>query len=166
MSKFSTWLNGLTEDVTPDMSNDLVVTYDASAATSKKVKLVNVVSGGLADGTWTDYSSTSTITGSASWVTKQIFYKQVGKTIYVAFTLITASVNTATMTFTVPVAAAAGLSDWIFPYSAKDVSTYAVGMGDLHTGASVVTLYKDPTYGAFAGSGAREVYGQFWYVTT
>jgi len=45
MSRFSTWLNGLTEDVTPDMANDFAVTYDASAATSKKVKLSNIAAG-------------------------------------------------------------------------------------------------------------------------
>lgn len=42
MTKFSTFLNGLTEDTTPDPAADFVVTYDADAATSKKVKLSNI----------------------------------------------------------------------------------------------------------------------------
>lgn len=39
MSKFSTWLNSLTADGSPDAAADYLVTYDASAATSKKVLL-------------------------------------------------------------------------------------------------------------------------------
>lgn len=42
--KFSTWLNGLTADASPSATNDYVVTYDASATTSKKVTLANLAS--------------------------------------------------------------------------------------------------------------------------
>lgn len=48
MSRFSAWLNGLTEDTTPDANADFVVTYDASATTSKKVKVANVAAAGTA----------------------------------------------------------------------------------------------------------------------
>lgn len=37
-------INGLTEDTSPDKASDFVMTYDASAATQKKVKLVNLAS--------------------------------------------------------------------------------------------------------------------------
>jgi len=37
MSKFSTWLNSLTADASPDTAADYLVSYDASATTSKKV---------------------------------------------------------------------------------------------------------------------------------
>ena len=36
-------INGLTEDTSPDVSNDFVATYDASAAGLKKVKPVNLI---------------------------------------------------------------------------------------------------------------------------
>lgn len=39
MSKFSSWLNGLTADASPDTAADYLVSYDASATTSKKVLL-------------------------------------------------------------------------------------------------------------------------------
>lgn len=38
-------ITGLTEDTTPDTSNDYVITYDASATANKKVKLTNLGSG-------------------------------------------------------------------------------------------------------------------------
>lgn len=54
MSKFSTWLNGLTEDTSPDGAADYLVTYDASATTSKKVKPNNILtaSGGIPQDGW------------------------------------------------------------------------------------------------------------------
>lgn len=39
MTRFSVWLDSLTEDVAPDTAADFMVTYDTSATTSKKVKL-------------------------------------------------------------------------------------------------------------------------------
>ena len=43
-------INGQSEDTTPDLANDFVMTYDASAGGLKKVKLQNLSSGGgLAD---------------------------------------------------------------------------------------------------------------------
>lgn len=43
--KFATWLHALTEDTTPDAANDEMVTYDASASASKRVKLSNLAAG-------------------------------------------------------------------------------------------------------------------------
>jgi len=40
--KFSVYQNALTEDTNPDGTADFFVTYDASAVTSKKVKLNNI----------------------------------------------------------------------------------------------------------------------------
>jgi hypothetical protein len=40
------WINDLTEDTSPSTANDFVITYDASAATHKKVKLTNLAGGG------------------------------------------------------------------------------------------------------------------------
>jgi len=52
--KFSTWLHALLEDTTPDGAVDEVVTYDNSATTSKRVKIVNLIgaAGGIPINGW------------------------------------------------------------------------------------------------------------------
>ena len=42
MTKYSTFVSGLTEDTTPDIAADFVATYDASATAAKKVKLLKL----------------------------------------------------------------------------------------------------------------------------
>lgn len=67
MTKFSTFLNGLTEDTTPDTAADFVVTYDASVATSKKVKLANIAGGTgtiISTSGWTEAGETWTYAGA------------------------------------------------------------------------------------------------------
>lgn len=46
-SKLESYIAGLTEDTTPDKANDLLMSYDASAAGMKKVKMTNI--GGTGD---------------------------------------------------------------------------------------------------------------------
>lgn len=56
-------VNSLTEDATPDTSADYAVTYDASASTHKKVKLVNLVTSGTGSlstvQAWTELGTTA-----------------------------------------------------------------------------------------------------------
>lgn len=119
---------------------------------------------GLADGTWTDYSATSTIVGWVSFTTKHIWYKQVGKTVFVTYALNGTS-NSATTTFTLPAAAVAAPSQYTWVGATFDNSTYTAGFGILLASASTVTLYKTLAYAAWANSAEKDAQGQFWYVT-
>lgn len=159
-----TKLTALTELTTP-ATTDIVygVATPGGTPASKKIQIANLP---LGFGTWTDYSSTSTVVGFSSTTTKEIFYMKWGKMVFVLFNL-TGTVNSATMTFTVPVAMKATPPSYVlFTTISKDgASAYTVGTGQLNQNASTVTLLKDITFGAYAASGTREVYGQFWYVT-
>src|SRR5512139_3724578 len=65
MSKFSVWLNSLTEDTSPDLANDFLVTYDASAATAKKLKPSNLGGAVVASGAEIDTGTDNTKFASA-----------------------------------------------------------------------------------------------------
>lgn len=123
------------------------------------------IGGELSTVAWTDYSATSTVTGWASTTTKQIFYKQVGKLVFVQFYIDGTSDN-AVARFTVATAAAASLT--------QSASCLGVTMdnGSLLTtpgrvqiaaGASVVNCYKDAAAANFTASGQKIVAGQLVY---
>lgn len=68
-------INGLTEDASPDSANDFVVTYDASAAAHKKVKLANLPGGGGGA-----VSSVFGRTGAVTAATNDYTWAQIDKT--------------------------------------------------------------------------------------
>jgi len=86
---------------------------------------------------WTDYSSTSTITGWSSFTVQKIYYKKVGDLGVVEF-LISGTSNAATASFTLPVA-----------LTAKNVSAltlrYAIGITDSGTPAGGLALIDPNT---------------------
>lgn len=148
----------LTELTTP-ATTDLVygVATPGGTPASRKIQVANLP---LGFGAWTDYSGTSTIVGWGAFVTKIISYRVIGKTVFVAF-LITGTSNSATTTFTLPSACVFT----VFAFSqVKAGATYQIGMAQMSS--STVTIYKDGAFGAFAASGDKEVYGEFWYVTS
>jgi len=63
------------------------------------------------DGVWVDCSAAATIVGWASFTNKYIRYKQIGKTVYIAFLLSGAS-NSTTTSFTIPVAASTNIPSY------------------------------------------------------
>lgn len=67
-------INSLTEDTTPDLTNDFLISYDASAAAAKKVKVGNVgtdtamdVQTFNASGTWTKPAGAYTLAHIMLW---------------------------------------------------------------------------------------------------
>lgn len=166
--KFSTWLNGLTEDITPDKDNDLVVTYDANAATSKKVKITNIISsGGAATETdIADYLSTSTIVGFTGSVTGLIYYKKIGSLCFVNFYL-TGTSNSASFTFTLPYTNKNITGNTVaVPIRVADNGSVQTGAGLLFLAANsdTVTLGKTLTSGGgWTTSGTKTAYGQFFF---
>lgn len=120
----------------------------------------------LADGTWTDYTATSTVVGWSSFTTKYIYYKKVGTSVYVMYDLVGTSNSTST-TFTLPYAAVSlpGTVLW-GGYIQDNGGSDAITPGVLTGGTSTATIYKTAAFGAFTATGAKSAIGQFWYVTT
>lgn len=120
----------------------------------------------LADGTWTSYGATSTIVGWGSFTKQEIYYKIVGKTVFVAYNLQGTSNSTST-TFTLPVAAVANPEQnaW-FGWTGDNGANYNVGVSSLAGGASTAVLSRTAAGLGWTAGGTKIAQGQFWYVTT
>lgn len=119
------------------------------------------LSGDIYTDTWTDYSATSTIVGWSSFTTKILYYKKVGKLVFVSFSFIGTSNSTAA-SFSLPYSAASPTGITI-PVNADDNGaqiTKAVGyLGD----ASTLSFYVDGGGTGWTNSGSKQVRGQFFY---
>jgi hypothetical protein len=112
---------------------------------------------------WTDYSGTSTIVGWSSFTTKKIYYKKIGKLVFVDYNLDGTSDNTA-LTFTLPYATSTLLPD---PTS---IIVWAMNNGVANTGyvripanSSTVTFYRDVLGNTWTAANRKYVLGQFFY---
>lgn len=113
---------------------------------------------------WTDYSASSSIVG---WTTyenaKKIFYKKLGKLVFVQF-YIDGTSNSTSTTFTLPVAmnGSVGIN---FMCRVKDNGSWGTNPGLLAMSPSgtTVTLYKDMSAAAWTASGEKGIYGEFFY---
>jgi hypothetical protein len=118
----------------------------------------------------TDYTATSTITGWSGFTAgrKFIYYKKVGKTVFVLFWLEGTS-NATTVSYTLPVAPTGTTYPVIgamlgYTYDNTAILT-TPGRIELAAGATTVNIYKDGATGAWTGSGAKIVGGQCFYET-
>jgi len=119
---------------------------------------------------WTDYYSSSTITGwSAS--TGVIYYKRIGKTMIVSF-YITGTSNAATAKFTLPVGSTNLMSgQWSGTVKCTDNGSAATapGMWRLSASSSTVDMVKvwneNPSTGDFTASGTKSMLGTVIYET-
>lgn len=115
---------------------------------------------------YTDFSATSTIVGFSSFTFKQIYYKKLGKLVYVWFRINGTSDNAST-TFTVPHTAANTLlfqGAFRGTNAGTDLSTPC--MWRVTNNSNIITLYKDFAFGAWTASGAKETDGFLVYQTT
>jgi hypothetical protein len=110
---------------------------------------------------WTDYSATSTIVGWSSYTTKSIYYKDIGKTRFVTFTLYGTS-NSTSATFTLPSASSNTVSTNNGIRVIDNGAEGAIGLIGLPANSSTVTCYKS-LLSPWTGSGDKLVAGQFFY---
>jgi len=113
----------------------------------------------------TNYSSLTTANGWASFSGKEVYYRKVGKIVYVSFYIGGASNSTAS-TFTVPFTAADIPAYWGGPMvgctdNGTEVSTAARAVVGFNS--NLVTLFKDMGLGPWTNSGTKVVYGSLWY---
>ncbi len=115
---------------------------------------------------WADYSASSTIVGWASFTTKQIYTKKIGKTVFVNFYLAGTS-NATTITFTVPYTTP-NVSNQFFVNlcTSEDNGVLSSTPGIVFTlsNSSTIDVFKDITSSnPWTNSGTKIVQGQLWY---
>lgn len=116
------------------------------------------------EGVWAEYSATSTIVGWSSFITKQIYTKKIGKTVFVAFDLSGTSNSTA-VTFTVPYTSAnpsltiRGACFFADNGVNSTVSTY-VSIGQ---NSSTIIGYKNWNGAVWTASGGKTIAGTLIY---
>ena len=115
-----------------------------------------------AETAWTDYSATSTIVGWSSYTTKQIYYKDIGKTRFVTFVLYGTS-NSTSASFTLPSASSNDVQTFVKTRAIDNgVENTSGGMLVLQPNASTVNGYTAAA-GAWTASGTKLFAGQFTY---
>jgi len=134
-----------------------------SAANVLRTPDTLVVDGDLYTTAFTDYSATSTIVGWASFTTKEIFYKQVGKLVFVIFNLVGTS-NSVSTSITVPVSCAAAPNTVQVVVRARDNSgVYAAGLAVLGNTNNVIDFYSTLAGGAWTATQTKAVLGEMFY---
>lgn len=111
-------------------------------------------------GAWTDYSATSTIVGWASFVSKVIWYKQVGNIVFVSYALSGTS-NSNTTSFTIPIASVFLVSA-ASGYTVDNSITEPSGYITINLSSNVVNLFRYNT-SVWTTSNNKAIYGQFFY---
>lgn len=112
-----------------------------------------------------DYSSLSTVTGWASFTTKLIYYKKIGKLVWVWFQLDGTS-NAVTVSFTLPLTSANTVDVWaIMRARDNNVDLTTPGHAELDKNTSTVNCFSDTAVGAWTNANRKIVQGQFSYQT-
>lgn len=115
---------------------------------------------------WTDYSGTSTIVGWVTLTSQKIFYKKIGKTVFVSWMLEGTS-NSTTTSFTLPFARSTdtGFSIYGSIPAEDNGAVISSAVSHLASGASLIDFFKDITSAAWTSSGGKRIYGQMFYQT-
>ena len=116
---------------------------------------------------FTDYSSTSTITGWSSYTTKKIYYKKIGKTVFVVFSIEGVS-NTIGADFTLPFAVNSNMEVYTsisVINSSSQTSTPGRCQVDASSSTASFSANYNPAGLAFGNSGTKAIRGQFFYET-
>jgi hypothetical protein len=112
----------------------------------------------------TDYSATSVITGWVSFTTKSVFYKKVGRTVFVYFSLAGTS-NSINTSFTLPDACTASIGSNLPLAQGKDNGVFLVvpGLINLGAGLSTISFFTTQAAGLWTNAGTKSVVGSFFY---
>ncbi len=145
--------------------NAVVLTGDQTIVGVKTFSNNIIGSGDIYSVAWVDYSASSTVVGWSSFTTKQIYYKKIGKMVFVTVDLRGTS-NATNVSFTLP------YTNNIVPvYAWVDTLDNGSGVstsGKIYLAASsaTVVVFKNPLGDAWTASGSKMAIGQFWYEVT
>lgn len=112
---------------------------------------------------YTDYSSSSTVTGWST-PTKKIYYKRIGKLVYVWFQ-ISGTSNATTASFTLPYTTANTVDFAVGGYSLDNTAT-TPGVAYIAANTTTVNLYPNSNLGNWTNSGTKRFYAHFVYQST
>jgi len=138
--------DGKTITVTQDTSLD-----EAVAMSSKATQTAQA-----------NYFSSSTIVGWAASPTGSIFYKKIGKTVFVDFYITGTSNNTAT-SFTVPYQSRATGSDRTLFRAVNNSGAPVMAYGYIDPSTALVVLTSDLAVSAWTASGTKVIIGSIRY---
>ena len=113
-------------------------------------------------GTWTDYSDDSTIVGWSAYTTQKIYYKIVGKLVFVQFDITGTSDSTST-TFTLPYTQSNYVYAQVVIRIQDNTQTPVTGIFILPQNSATIDFYSTLGGGGWTASGTKSIYGQFWY---
>jgi hypothetical protein len=147
--------------------NAASITLNAVYATDSTLCDINAdavdISGDLYTKKWTNYSTSSSITGWTSFTIKSIYYKRIGNVVFCQY-VIEGSATGTSASFTLPsTLAKASDESCVNIMRAYNSGSWAAGLQVLGNGSYTVNLYSDPGGGGWASSGTKRVQGQFWY---
>jgi hypothetical protein len=116
---------------------------------------------------WTDYTSSSTVTGFAAGWTGKIHYKKIGKTVFCMFD-ITGTGEGNEVKFTLPVTAKATPTgpNYFAPGRARDNNVYLTGAeGRIDGGSSFIRFIRShgEAVNTWTAGNTRVIIGQFFY---
>ena len=114
-----------------------------------------------ANGTFTDYTATSTVVGWLSFVTKAIWYKQIGKIVFVWIAIYGTS-NSTGVTFSLPSTPTTGSLTYI-PIFIQDNGASLTGRLDI-LGSATFTAYANLSGGGWTASGTKGLWAMFQYM--
>ena len=115
---------------------------------------------------WTDYSGTSAITGWSSTTTKEIWYKKIGKLVFVQYRIEGTSNSTA-ISVPLPYDNNSHIRALFKPARAMNNSSWLNGSACgriLASGSNTALFYTDESLAAWTASGTKVIMGEFWYV--
>lgn len=112
-----------------------------------------------------DWTSFATIVGFSGTPGGSIYYKKIGKLVFVRFSLSGTGNNTA-MSFTLPYNKVNDGTTTEWKMRAQDAGTWlnGAGMGRIaNASPGLAVFYTSEALAAWTASGNRQLYGQFWY---
>jgi len=128
-------------------------TVEQLAAAIKTLDMVTSVA-------WTDYSGSSTIVGWTSYTTQEIWYKKIGKFVFVTYDIRGVSDDTVA-SFTVPFTNSADVNVQNIIWT-EDDSSWVAGLQYLNA-SSATSTHLIGVGQAWTNSGDKSIIGQFWY---
>lgn len=141
------------------------LTLDSTLLAATGAEINTACDGSVA---WTDYGGTSTINGWAATPTANIWYKKLGKLVFVKF-FISGTSNSTSTNFTLPYTAVNSTGSYSRDaiYVTNNGSTPATpGLGYTTPNDTVYRCYTDFNGAAWTNSGTKEVGGSFWFEAT
>lgn len=145
-----------------DTDGALTANSDEKIASQKATKTYADTK--ASDGDITSYGDSSTIVGWSSYSIKNLYYKKVGKLVFV-LVRISGESNSAEVTFTLPDTVST-LTQYGMVSCQNNGGAHVPGLVKITASGSTITIYQNLSSGAWTASGTKGVQGQFCFVAS